>query len=58
MKMGYLTNILFNMEFSCRYTVNEERFAGLNICGFIPMNLFMEILSRCLRQQCLLFNYS
>ena len=57
MKMGYLTNILFNMEFSCRYTVNGERFTGLNIRGFSPMNFFMEILSQCLGQQCLLFNY-
>ena len=39
-------------------TVNEARFAGLNICGFSTMKFFMGILSRCLGQQCLLFNYN
>ena len=41
-----------------QYTVNGERFAGLNICDFSPMKFFMEMLSWCLGQQCLLFNYS
>ena len=37
---------------SIDYTANEERFAGLNICGFSPMNFFMEILSQCIGHQC------
>ena len=40
------------------YTVNVERFAGLNICGFSPLKIFVGILSQCLSQQCLLFKYS
>ena len=41
-------------------TVNMERFAGLNICGFGLMNskFFMGILSWSLSHHCLLFNYS
>ena len=39
-------------------TINVKIFAGLNICGFSPMNLFAGILSQCLGQQCLLCNYS
>ena len=29
-------------------TINVERFAGLNFCGFHPMKFFMENLLRCL----------
>ena len=32
-----------------------ERFAGLNICGFNPTEVFVEILSHCLSQKYLLF---
>ena len=41
-----------------RRTVNEERFAGLHIRGLSPMNSFIGILSRCLGQRCVLFDYS
>ena len=37
-------------------TVDVERFAGLNIHSFNPTGVFMEILSRCLGQKCLLFS--
>ena len=40
-----------------KLTVNVETFAGLNICGFSPVKFFTGILSQCLSQQCLLFNY-
>ena len=39
-------------------TINGEKFTGLNIHSFSPMKLFTEILSQCLGQQCLVFNYS
>ena len=35
-------------------TVDVERFAGLNVCCFNPIEVFMEILSHCLGQKCLL----
>ena len=35
-------------------TVDVERFAGLNVCGFNPTKVFVEILSCCLSQKCLL----
>ena len=38
--------------------VNMEIFAGLNICGFSPIKFITGVLSQCLGQQCLLFNYS
>ena len=31
-----------------------ERFAGLNVCSFNPIEFFVEILSCCLGQKCLL----
>ena len=37
-------------------TVNGEKFAGLNIHSFSPMEFFVGILSWCLGQKCLLFN--
>ena len=40
------------------HIVNVEIFAGLNICGFSPIKFIMGVLSQCLGQQCLLFNYS
>ena len=40
------------------YTVNVERFAVLNICGFSVLKFLAGILSQCLGQQCSLFNYS
>ena len=42
------------MEQYSKYTVNGERFAGLNFCGFNPTEVFTEILSRFLSQKCLL----
>ena len=38
------------------HTVDEERFAELNVCIFNPIEVFTEILSRCLGQKCLLFS--
>ena len=35
------------------YTIDMERFAGLNVHGF---EVFTEILSRCLGQMCLLLS--
>ena len=37
------------------YTVNMERFPGLNICGFSSMKVFVGILSQCLSQQCVYY---
>ena len=37
------------------YTVNMERFAGLNIHGFSPMKVFAAILLWCLGQQCVYY---
>ena len=37
-------------------TVDRERFAKLNICGFIAIKVFMEILLRCLGHKCSLFS--
>ena len=34
-------------------TVNVERFTGLNINGFNPIEVFVEVLLRCLGQKCL-----
>ena len=39
-----------------QYIVDMERFAGLNIHGFNPIEVFMEILPCCLGQKCLLYN--
>ena len=39
------------MVFSVRigmHTIDGERFTGLNICGFSAIEVFTEILSRCL----------
>ena len=30
-----------------KVTVDVERFAGLNVCGFSPIEVFTEILSHC-----------
>ena len=38
------------------YTVDRERFAGLNVCVINPIEVFAEILSHCLSQKCLLFS--
>ena len=38
----------------CLYTVEVEKFAGLNFHGFHPTKVFTEILSRFLSQKCLL----
>ena len=35
--------------------VDVERFAGLNVRSFNPIEVFTEILLRCLHQKCLLF---
>ena len=40
------------------FTINVERFSGLNIHSFSSMKFLVGILSQCLGQQCLLFNYS
>ena len=37
-------------------TVDGERFAGLNVCGFNPIEVFKEILSCCLGQKYFLFS--
>ena len=37
-------------------TVDGERFAGLNVHIFNPIEVFAEILSRCLGQKCLLLS--
>ena len=34
-------------------TIDVEIFAGLNICGFNPIEVFVEILSHCLGHKCL-----
>ena len=39
-----------------QYTVDRERFAGLNVCIFDLIEVFVEILSRCLSQKYLLFS--
>ena len=39
-------------------TINVEIFAVLNVCGFSPMKVFAGMLSWCLGEQYLLFNYS
>ena len=39
-----------------RYTIDMERFAGLNICDFSLIEVFTEILSRCLGQKYSLFS--
>ena len=36
-------------------TIDGERFAGLNVHVFNPIEVFTEILSCCLGQKCLLF---
>ena len=41
---------------SVEVIIDEERFAGLNVCVFNPIEVFMEILSRCHSQKCLLFS--
>ena len=38
------------------HTVGRERFAGLNVRGFSHIEVFVEILSRCLGQKCFLFS--
>ena len=38
------------------YTVDVERFAGLNVHGFSYIKIFMEILLRCLSQKYSLFS--
>ena len=38
------------------HTVDMERFAGLNICGFNPIEILAEILLCCIGQKCLLFS--
>ena len=38
------------------YTVDGERFAGLNVRVFNPIEVFAEILLCCLDQKCLLFS--
>ena len=38
----------------CHYTIDVEKFAGLNVHGFNPTEVFMEILSDCLGQKSLL----
>ena len=37
-------------------TVDGERFAGLNICSFSAIEVFMEILPRCFGHKCSLFS--
>ena len=37
-----------NQPNGCLYTVNRERFTGINIRGFSSMKFFMEILLRCI----------
>ena len=51
------TCILDNM-LTGMHTINVEIFAVLNICGFSPMKVFAGMLSWCLDEQYLLFNYS
>ena len=38
------------------YTVDGERFAGVNICDFSAIEVFMEILSHSLGHKCSLFS--
>ena len=38
------------------FTINGKRFAGLDICGFSAIKVFMEILLRCLVHKCSLFS--
>ena len=37
-------------------TVDGKKFAGLNVCGFNPIEVFAELLLHCLGQKCLLFS--
>ena len=46
--------VLLSSSTVVRHTVNGERFAGVNICGFSLMKFFMRIFSWCLGQQCFL----
>ena len=39
-----------------KFTVDGERFAGLNICGFSTIEVFTVILLRCLGHKCSLFS--
>ena len=45
-----------NNDYSTWYTVDVERFTGLNIRSFNPPKVFAEILLRCLGQNCLLLH--
>ena len=38
------------------YTVDREKFVGLNVRVFNPIEVFAEMLSHCLDQKCLLFS--
>ena len=44
------------MADAAAHTVDGERFAGLNVCVFNPIEVFTEMLSRFLGQKCLLFS--
>ena len=47
---------VYNYATTSTGTVDKERFAGLNVHVFNPIEVFAEIHSRCLGQKCLLFS--
>ena len=47
---------IFIREIILKTIIDRERFAGLNIHGFSPIEVFMEILSHCLGHKCSLFS--
>ena len=49
----YINNSQHTVQY---YAADGERFAGLNIRGFSTIEVFTEILSRCLDHKCLSFS--
>ena len=51
-----MTYSMLYVIFLLLFTVDVERFIGLNVCSFNPIEVFAEILSVCFGQKCLLFS--
>ena len=47
----YIRPLTVNLVTHNEHTVNMERFAGLNFCSFNAIEVFAEILSRCLAKR-------
>ena len=54
--IGYVCLFRGDQIFVDIVTVNGERFAGLNVRVFNTIEVFVEILLRCLGRKCLLFS--